>query len=87
MNPAYVSKVASKWFWDKETAVTGYGNLHGNVVSAHYNRTFKRATLGEYSQVAVHFVYWLYDQRFRIIKVYLIKKNVQFRGEIFYKGG
>lgn len=57
MNPAYVSKVASKWFWDKETAVTGYGNLHGNVVSAHYNRTFRRATLGEYSQVAVHFVY------------------------------
>jgi hypothetical protein len=26
--------------------------------SAHYNRTFKRATLGDYSQVAVHFQYW-----------------------------
>jgi hypothetical protein len=26
--------------------------------NAHYNRTFKRATLGDYSQVAVHFQYW-----------------------------
>jgi processing peptidase subunit beta len=57
MTPQYVSKVASKWFWDKETAVAGYGNLHSHMSSAHYNRTFKRATLGDYSQVAVHFQY------------------------------
>jgi processing peptidase subunit beta len=57
MTPEYVSKVASRWFWDKETAVVGYGNLHSHISSAHYNRTFKRATLGDYSQVAVHFQY------------------------------
>lgn len=57
MTPSYVKSVASKWFWDKETAVTGWGNLHSAISNAHYNRTFKRATLGEYSQVAVHFIY------------------------------
>ena len=57
MTPEYLSKVATKWFWDKETAVTGYGNLHGGINNAHYNRTFKRATLGEYSQVMVHYIY------------------------------
>lgn len=57
MNQEYVTKVATKWFWDKETAVTGWGNLHSHMVSAHYNRTFKRATLGEYSTVAVHYQY------------------------------
>ena len=46
MSAEYVSKIASKWFWDKETAVTGWGNLHSGMSSAHYNRTFKRATLG-----------------------------------------
>jgi processing peptidase subunit beta len=57
MTPAYLTGVASKWFWDKETAVTGWGNLHSAIIGAHYNRTFKRATLGEYSQVGVHFCY------------------------------
>jgi hypothetical protein len=28
------------------------------MVNAHYNRMFKRATLGEYSQVSVHYQYW-----------------------------
>ena len=59
MTPEYVQKVASKWFWDKETAVTAYGALHTGMSNAHYNRTFKRATLGEYSQVMVHYQYWL----------------------------
>jgi mitochondrial-processing peptidase subunit beta len=57
MTPAYVSKVASKWFWDKETAVTGYGNLHSAMANSHYNRTFKRATLGNYSMAMVHIQY------------------------------
>jgi hypothetical protein len=34
----------------------------------------------------VHFVYWLYDQRFRIIKVYLIKKMSNSEREFFIKG-
>jgi len=57
MTPEYVQKVASKWFWDKETAVTAYGALHTGMANAHYNRSFKRATLGEYSQVMVHYQY------------------------------
>lgn len=57
MTPEYISGVATKWFWDKETAVTGWGNLHSGMASAHYNRTFKRATLGDYSQMSVHFLY------------------------------
>jgi processing peptidase subunit beta len=56
MTAGYVSQVASKWFWDKEIAVTAWGNLHSGMVSAHYNRTFKRSTLGEYSIVGVHFI-------------------------------
>ena len=57
MSPDYLSKVATKWFWDKETAVTAYGNLHSGMMNAHYNRTFKRATLGDYSQLMVRFQY------------------------------
>ena len=57
MTSEYLQKVASKWFWDKETAVTAYGNLHAGMARSHYNRTFKRATLGEYSQVMVHYQY------------------------------
>jgi len=57
MTPAYVKKVATKWFWDKETVVTAYGNLHGGIINAHYNRTFKRATLGDYSLIMVNFQY------------------------------
>jgi len=57
MTPEYVSKVASRWFWDKETAVVGYGNLHSHISSAHYNRTFKRATPQPQPQIAVHFQY------------------------------
>lgn len=57
MTPSYLSSIAKKWFWDKETAVTAYGNLHGGMINAHYNRTFKRATLGNYSQIAVHWQY------------------------------
>ena len=57
MTAEYLQKVASKWFWDKENAVTAWGNLHSGIVGAHYNRTFKRATLGKYSQVAVHALY------------------------------
>lgn len=57
MTPEYLKTVASKWFWDKETAVTAYGNIHAVMANAHYNRTFKRATLGEYSQIMVNWTY------------------------------
>jgi hypothetical protein len=33
------------------------------MANAHYNRTFKRATLGEYSMIGVHFQYWSIDNQ------------------------
>lgn len=57
MTTDYIRKVATKWFWDKDTAVTAYGNLHSGMVNAHFNRTFKRAPLGEFQQIAVHWQY------------------------------
>jgi len=49
MDDAYLSRVATKWFWDKETAVVAWGPLHNVINMCHYNRPYKRATLGEYS--------------------------------------
>ena len=49
MDDAYLNRVATKWFWDKETAVTAWGPLHNVINMCHYNRPYKRATLGEYS--------------------------------------
>lgn len=51
MTPEYIKTVASRWFWDVETAVTAYGNLHTGMVNGHYNRMFKRATLGDRKSV------------------------------------
>ena len=85
MTSEYLQKVASKWFWDKETAVTAYGNLHAGMARSHYNRTFKRATLGEYSQVMVHYQYWLSTDLFIIISISQKYDKVwQIREEIFY---
>lgn len=57
MTVKYVNDTANKWFWDKEIAVSAYGNLHHVMVNAIYNRTFKRSTLGEYSYVMVKHTY------------------------------
>ena len=57
MTGDYLQKVATKWFWDKDIAVTAWGNLHSGMANAHYNRTFRRSTLGNYSQVGVHALY------------------------------
>ncbi len=46
MDPAYISKVATKWFWDKDLAITAWGPLHNVMVHAHYNRPYRRSTLG-----------------------------------------
>ena len=53
MDPAYLSQVATRWFWDKELAVTAWGPLHNLIAKAHYNRPYKRSTLGEYSHMMV----------------------------------
>ena len=54
MDDAYITRVATKWFWDKETAVTAWGPLHNVINMCHYNRPYKRATLGEYSFADVY---------------------------------
>jgi len=57
MTPCYLQGVATKWFWDKENAITAWGNLHGVVINAHYNRVFRRATLGEFATVGAYIHY------------------------------
>lgn len=46
MDGAYLSRVATKWFWDKETSVSVWGPLHNIINMCHYNRPYRRATLG-----------------------------------------
>lgn len=57
MDIAFVKGMASKWFWDKETAVTAWGPLHNIIADAHYNRPYRRSTLGEYSITRVKYEY------------------------------
>jgi hypothetical protein len=49
MDPDTLSRIAGKWFWDKEIAVAAWGPLHHVMSISHYNRPYKRSTLGEYS--------------------------------------
>lgn len=57
MDVNYLQNTASKWFWDKETSVYAWGPLHNIINQGHYNRRYKRATLGEYSIVRVKYDY------------------------------
>ena len=47
MDPAYVSRLVTKWFWDRDIAVVAWGPTHNMMTMAHYNRPYKRSTLGE----------------------------------------
>lgn len=51
-----LNRVATRWFWDKEIAVTAWGPIHGLMSFSHYNRPIKRSTLG-----------WYGSQHYRII--------------------
>jgi len=53
MDPAHMSQVATKWFWDKEITVAAWGPLHHVMSNSHMNRPYKRSTLGEYSLMSV----------------------------------
>lgn len=55
MTTNYLQNVATKWFWDKETSVYGWGPLHNVMTDAHYVRMYKRATLGDYSIARVKY--------------------------------
>jgi hypothetical protein len=57
MDTNYLQNIASKWFWDVDTAVYAWGPLHNSMAQAHYTRQYKRATLGEYSIIRVKTVY------------------------------
>lgn len=47
MDPPFVSRLITKWFWDKDIASVAWGNLHNSMTTSHYNRPYKRSTLGE----------------------------------------
>lgn len=68
MDPQLLSRVATKWFWDKETVVNAWGPLHSVINMCHYNRPYKRATLGEYSLADVYLKYWSFKNGLSIIK-------------------
>lgn len=57
MDLNFMQNTATKWFWDKEIAVTAWGPLHNVMTEAHYNRPYKRSTLGEYSMVRARYDY------------------------------
>jgi len=51
MDPAYISRLVNKWFWDKDLATVAAGPLHNVVIHSHYNRPHKRSTLGDYGSI------------------------------------
>ena len=55
MDAAYLRGLASKYFWDVDTSIAAWGPLHGMMSEAHYGRSYRRATLGDYSTVRVKY--------------------------------
>jgi len=43
-----LNRVATRWFWDKEISVVAWGPLHQISTMSHYNRPYRRSTLGWY---------------------------------------
>jgi len=41
-----LSKVATKWFWDKEISIVVWGPCHHFSIVAAHNRIHRRSTLG-----------------------------------------
>jgi len=52
MDPAYISRLVNKWFWDKDHSVSASGPLHNVAIHGHYNRPHRRSTLGDYGSPA-----------------------------------
>lgn len=44
----HMKRVAGEWFWDVDVSAIAWGNLHSVQIYGHYNRPWKRSTLGWY---------------------------------------
>lgn len=44
----HLQRVATEWFWDRDLSAVAWGALHSVTVYGHYNRAWRRSTLGWY---------------------------------------
>lgn len=49
MDAGHLTRVATRHFWDKDISVVIWGPTHLLDAVAHYNRSWKRSTLGGYA--------------------------------------
>jgi len=47
----HLQRVAGKWFFDKEVSVVNWGPTHALGTAGHYNRPYRRSTLGWYGDI------------------------------------
>lgn len=45
---SHMQRVATEWLWDRELTAAVWGPMHGLSSMMHYNRNWKRSTLGWY---------------------------------------
>ena len=50
--PNMIKNAVSKWFFDKEISAAVWGPTHYVVANTHYNRPWKRSSLGSYGSMA-----------------------------------
>jgi len=51
MSGAFLSRVATRWFWDQDVTLTAWGPIGHVMGFSHYNRPLKRSTLGWYGNM------------------------------------
>lgn len=49
---SHMQRVCTEWLWDRELTAALWGPMHSLAAMAHYNRTWKRSTLGWYGTAA-----------------------------------
>ena len=47
----HLTRVATKWFWDKDVSASLWGPVHNIMQSSWYNRPWRRTTLGNYGNL------------------------------------
>jgi hypothetical protein len=47
----HIQRIAKRWFYDVEMSAVAWGPLHNIAVYGHYNRVWKRSTLGSYGSI------------------------------------
>lgn len=51
MDAGHLTRVANRFFWDKDISVVMWGPTHLLTSIAHYGRPWKRATLGAHAHM------------------------------------